>query len=239
MRGKSASEIRRKNFICTRHFRAEDYKHAQSRSLNQNAVPSLNLIRLMSVDHVLERPFQPKPVELPKSASSVEVMNPFQVAGYGFEELEEDLSESQQSITEELKDDLVQLPVPSKVDRGIEIPVLKKVKLLPRKFQFSRYKETLPNDQANQRKESHCEELESELNVKNDTILPELTEDEQYLCEYLEEPSKIKAFEGKKLCLLSPVPLEKHFPSPLQRDVLSLLSPAALRALLLIELYST
>lgn len=38
--------IRRRYFICTKHFRAQDYKHAESRSLNTTAFPSLLLHRL-------------------------------------------------------------------------------------------------------------------------------------------------------------------------------------------------
>lgn len=36
-------DIRKRYFICSRHFLPSDYKNAQSRSLNWNAVPKINL----------------------------------------------------------------------------------------------------------------------------------------------------------------------------------------------------
>lgn len=41
----SMDVIRRRYFICSRHFRPQDYKHAESRSLNVTALPSLLLHR--------------------------------------------------------------------------------------------------------------------------------------------------------------------------------------------------
>lgn len=49
------NKIRTSKFICTRHFAPEAYKHAESRSLNINAVPSRNLDRLETLDHIIQR----------------------------------------------------------------------------------------------------------------------------------------------------------------------------------------
>ena len=40
----------RTKFVCSRHFRAEDYHHPQSKKLNFIAVPSLNLRKLNELD---------------------------------------------------------------------------------------------------------------------------------------------------------------------------------------------
>ncbi|XP_315450.5 uncharacterized protein LOC1276140 [Anopheles gambiae] len=44
--GLSIDVIRKRFFICTRHFRDSDYKNEASRSLNITAVPSINLVTL-------------------------------------------------------------------------------------------------------------------------------------------------------------------------------------------------
>lgn len=38
-------DLRKRSFVCSRHFLPCDYKNAQSRSLNWNAVPKINLSR--------------------------------------------------------------------------------------------------------------------------------------------------------------------------------------------------
>ena len=39
----SIEQLRKRSFICSRHFRLQDYKNRESRSLNKTAMPSLNL----------------------------------------------------------------------------------------------------------------------------------------------------------------------------------------------------
>lgn len=156
------ADIRRKFFICSRHFRAEDYKHAQSRSLNQNAVPSLNLHTLDSLDHVIERPSH---LQRPKLGTIID-----EVPELAFE-----IDDS--SLTQAIFDE-----DPSSVlehQEFIEVPVLRKVDFA-RTFRSSNHrKEVVDNEPP--RKVSKFE-LEEQ---KEETV--EETEEEQYLYEYLEE----------------------------------------------------
>lgn len=50
----SLDNIRKKRFICSRHFRPQDYKNIESRSLNITAEPSLMLDRVASNDEAAE-----------------------------------------------------------------------------------------------------------------------------------------------------------------------------------------
>ena len=43
LRGLSLEEIRKKRFVCSRHFRNGAYKNVESRSLNKTAMPSINI----------------------------------------------------------------------------------------------------------------------------------------------------------------------------------------------------
>lgn len=46
LRRHSIDELRKRIFVCCRHFRKQDYKNVESRHLNKTAVPSINLKEL-------------------------------------------------------------------------------------------------------------------------------------------------------------------------------------------------
>lgn len=48
-------DLRKRYFICSRHFAPEAYKHIESRSLNITAMPTLNLHHLENIEHVIHR----------------------------------------------------------------------------------------------------------------------------------------------------------------------------------------
>lgn len=51
--------IRKRYFVCTRHFRPNDYKNIVSRGLNKTALPSINLKALDNLD-IIDRNFPEK-----------------------------------------------------------------------------------------------------------------------------------------------------------------------------------
>lgn len=55
----SIDVIRKRYFVCTRHFRPSDYKNIASRGLNKTAYPSINLKELNNLD-IIDRNFPEK-----------------------------------------------------------------------------------------------------------------------------------------------------------------------------------
>lgn len=49
----SIEEVRKKMFICSKHFAKRDYKHMESRSLNKTAIPTLHLRINDNEDHTI------------------------------------------------------------------------------------------------------------------------------------------------------------------------------------------
>ena len=49
LKGFSEEQIRKRFFVCSRHFRECDYKNIESRSLNSTALPSLNMTSLNKI----------------------------------------------------------------------------------------------------------------------------------------------------------------------------------------------
>lgn len=78
--GKTPDDIRKRYFVCARHFGVSSYKNVESRSLNITAVPHLNLINLD--DYPLSKAFQleqsqPSSETTPKKLNQPAILNKF------------------------------------------------------------------------------------------------------------------------------------------------------------------
>lgn len=100
--------IRKRYFVCSRHFRPSDYKNIVSRGLNKTAFPSINLKALDNLD-VIDRNFPDKIVATRAPSNDVQLShnNVYkQLLVYNEEYLEESLNATNSTLIDHLNNQL-------------------------------------------------------------------------------------------------------------------------------------